>query len=119
MTAVSGTLVTIVVLAVITIVNVIRVNRSSAVIAARTIPVVKRYVRAVRAVGIQDAPDNSEKVRDPAIFESSSNCSVTIPFTKFIAADVRMGNSIICRSRVRLKGNYYVRAVIVQLVELI
>jgi hypothetical protein len=119
MAAVRRTLVAIFMLAVIAVVTVLRAHRASAVIAGRTIPVIKGYVRTVRAVGIQDALDNSEKITDPTFFKSSSNRSMAIPFTKFIAADVRVGNSIICRGRMWFEGDYKVRTAVIQLIELI
>jgi hypothetical protein len=119
MAAVRGTLVAIVMFAVIAVVTVLRAHRPSTVIAGCTIPLVKGYVRTVRAVGMQDIPDNSEKITDSAFFKSSSNRSMAIPFTKFIAADMWVGNFVICRGRVRLEGNYKVRAAVAQLIKLI
>ena len=77
------------------------------------------YVWTVRAVRIQDAPDDCEKITDSAIFKSRSNCGGTISFTELLTTNVRMCNSVICRSRMRLDGNNAVRTTVVQLVELI
>jgi hypothetical protein len=102
----------------ITVVRILRAHRVSAFIADPAIPIIQRHIWAVRAVGIQDAPDHSEKITYSAFFKSDSNRSMTISFTKFIAADVRVGNPIICRGRMRFDRNYKVRAAIVQLFEL-
>jgi hypothetical protein len=119
MAAVRGTLIAIVMFAVLAVVTVLRAHRASAVIAGRTLPLVKGYVRAVRTVGIQDAPDNSEKVRDPAIFKSSSNRSMTIPFTELFTTNVRMCNFLVCGRRMRFESDYKVRGGVVHLFELI
>jgi hypothetical protein len=119
MAAVRGTLVAIFMLAVLAVVAVLRAHRASAVIAGRTSPVVKGYERAFLVVGIQNVPDNSEKIIDSTFFKSRLNCAGAFPFTKFIAVDVRVGNFVIRRGRMRFESDYKVRGGVVHLFELI
>ena len=79
----------------------------------------KSYIWAVRAVGIQDAPDDSEKITDSAFFKSRLDCGRTISFTELFTTDMRMCNFLVCRSRIWFDSNHKVRTAVVQLVELI
>jgi hypothetical protein len=77
------------------------------------------YIWAVRAVRIQDAPDDCEKITDSAFFKSSLNCGRAIPFTELFTANMWMCDFLVCGSRIWLKGNHKVRTAVVQLIELV
>jgi hypothetical protein len=80
---------------------------------------VQGYVRAVRAVCIQDTPDDGEEVTDSAFLKSRSNCGRTFPFTELFTANMWMCDFLVCGSRIWFQGNHEVRTAVVQLVELV
>ena len=90
-------------------INVISTHNISAIVAGLTAPIDKSNIWAIWVVGIQDASDHCEKVREPSLLKSSSYCDTTITFTKFFATDMWMRNCLICSCRIRRKSDYIVR----------
>jgi len=80
---------------------------------------VQGYIWTVRAICIQDASDNSEKITDSTFFKSRLDCCRTIPFTELFAANMRMCDFLVCGSGIWFDGNHEVRTAVVQLVKLV
>lgn len=79
-------------LAVLAVVTVLRAHRAPAVVTRSAVPVIQPDVRAICAVGIEDAPDNGEEVTDSALFKSRSNGGAAVSLTESLIADVRMSD---------------------------
>lgn len=86
--------------------------------ASLSIPVSEWDVWTIRAIGIEDAPDDCEKVAQPAFFKGSLYRGAAIALAEPFPVHMGMSNTLICACGIRFKGNNAVRTGVVQLSEL-
>ena len=89
-----------------------------ALVTGLAVPVRQRDVWTIRAVCIQDAPDHSEEITQPAFFKGSPYGGAPIALTEPFSIDMGMSNALICSRGIRLKGNDVVWAAVIKLSEL-
>jgi len=117
LSAIRRALVAKVVLAERTEVGIFRGYRVSTVIARCSVPVLERNVRAIRVVGIEDAPYHREEIAQPALFQGRRYRYSAITLAEPLAAYMWMSHIVVSACRVWIQGNYTVGTISVELSE--
>ena len=77
--------------------------------AAHTVPVVERHVRASAVIVLENLLDEDKEVEQPPLREGRSDRRSAVPFTEDLVANMRMSDASVCLGSAWRFGNDLVR----------
>ena len=74
------------------------------------VPAVKRHIRAVFAVRLQNLPHKQEEIQEPALLESLPDGNTSFSLAKMLVLNMGMGDAGVGRGTVGIQGDHNVAA---------
>jgi len=88
---------------------VVAVDHLATVRAVHAVPVGERDVRAIRVVGLQQAPHDREEVPQPAFLQGVADRLAPFALADNLALDVRVRDVLVADRRIRVESDHAIR----------